>query len=138
MGDTYGRSPGMLDVSDAKVLQNAQRTTMTWEHLRLARDTYERARARADGPRQTPLDYELVPGSGRLSGLWIVVVPPALPRRLTWAQRLLSWPWQPWVTHTTAPNPYQPSPGYYWRYGDTLYCRQEDYQALKEAARRAP
>lgn len=103
-------------------------TTMTWEHLKRARDAYQRAMAAATAP------FVMYDNPG----FKIVVVPSVLPRRLTWAQRLLSWPWRPWETHVMEPNPVLPDAGTFYRLVDTLYCRHEDFLVLKDAARRFP
>lgn len=47
--DTYGRNPGTANAADTQVLQNAMRTTMTWETQRRARDAYAAQRTEERG-----------------------------------------------------------------------------------------
>jgi hypothetical protein len=60
----------------------------------------------------------------------VVVDDPVVRVRLTWRQRLWSWPWRPWrrtelrqFRATTCPPP-----GVWLAYGGKLYMRRDDYE----------
>lgn len=79
-------------------------------------------------------------------GFKIVIIPATRPRRLHWWlhwwQRLAAWrPLRDGLrlpTHQDEPNPALPPPGTFWRHGETIFCRAEDYAALKQAVRVVP
>lgn len=111
-------------------IRNTDRTTYGMPQQMAARRGYI----------EHPVDPERY-DTGLLGPIWgykIVVVPLEYPRRLSWWDRIMSWPWAPWKTHVTEPNSAAPAPGNFWRYGDTLYVRPEDYEALKKAVREYP
>lgn len=120
----YGRSPGKRNAADTRVLQNAVRTTMTWQHLKRARDTYA---------------AELAPEAAGMWGLDIYVVPTMVTRRLTlWGSLVELWRTGTWKRYVEVENQARPPAGTFWRVGRSLFCRAEDYQALKYAARNLP
>ncbi len=74
----------------------------------------------------------LYPQMGTFGGLKVLVKPDHVEVRRTLKERLLSWPWRPWVRKKWIDNPiFQPGAQGY-RMGDTLLVKESFYQQLKE------
>lgn len=69
-------------------------------------------------------------------GMKLIEIDPAVQVRRTWKERLLSWPWRPWVKLKWILNPSYPKRGTYFMINkDTIVCGREDAAILKQEFR---
>lgn len=62
------------------------------------------------------------------AGMRVIVQGPSTVRR-SWRERLLSWPWRPWITEKVVKSPIGPRDCI--RFGDTLVMGPEAWSVLK-------
>lgn len=83
------------------------------------------------------IDGRLHAGLHSLYGLDVVVVPTVRGRRvLTWRERLLSWPWRPWIATTEFVELCPIADDEYVIYGRSVFVSQVGEAALIEMLRR--
>lgn len=81
--------------------------------------------------------YDNIPDLGplKIMGLEVHVAPPSVMIERLWRERLLSWPWRPWVATRWVANPSLPARGEVWRVSGNLVVRREDYMRLVQETR---
>ena len=65
------------------------------------------------------------------AGLKINVQPSVLSMRRSWADRLFSWPWRPWIDRELVPHPFF-TDGKCYQVGDTIMMTDVQYDALRK------
>jgi hypothetical protein len=64
------------------------------------------------------------------AGLKINVQPSVITAKRSWGERILSWPWRPWVATVDVPNPLFTN-GKCYQVGDTLLITDVQFDALR-------
>lgn len=76
-------------------------------------------------------DADLCRGSiGSYLGMKVYIRPAVFVHRLSWTQRLFSWPWRPWCAEVRTPNPIFAN-GEVYRVENAFFMTQESWDNLQ-------